>query len=55
MPDVNVPPASPLDVKVVVPLLHIAFVPLKVPALGAMLTVIVVEVLLLQLLPSVYV
>ena len=41
VPDVKAPPASPLVVKVVVPLLHIACVPLKVPALGAVVTVTV--------------
>ena len=39
--EVQVPPASPLEVKVVVPLLHIACVPLNVPALGAVVTVTV--------------
>ena len=45
--DVKVPPASPLDVKVVVPLLHIACVPLNVPALGAAVTVTVLVVVAL--------
>ena len=35
------PPKSPLDVNVVVPLEQIACVPLKVPALGAAVTVTV--------------
>ena len=37
--EVQVPPASPLEVKVVVPLLHIACVPFKVPAKVAVVTV----------------
>ena len=39
--EVHAPPASPSDVKVVVPLLHIACVPLIVPAFGAAVTVTV--------------
>ena len=39
--DVQAPPASPFDVKVVVPLLHIAWVPLNAPALAAAVTVTV--------------
>jgi len=38
-PDVQVPPAFPLVVKVVVPFEQIACVPLKVPAFGAVVTV----------------
>ena len=37
--EVHAPPASPLVVKVVVPLLQIACVPLSVPAFGAVVTV----------------
>ena len=49
VPDVKVPPEFPLEVKVVDPLLHIAFVPLKVPALGAAVMVkIFVDVALAQ-------
>ena len=40
-PDEKAPPASPLDVKLVDPLLHIAWVPFKVPAKGAIVTVTV--------------
>ena len=40
---VHDPPASPFEVKVVVPLTQIAWVPLKVPAFGATVTVTVVE------------
>ena len=39
VPEVQVPPASPLLVNVVVPLEQMACVPLKVPALGGVLTV----------------
>ena len=39
--EAQAPPASPLEVKVVVPLLHIACVPLNDPALGAVVTVTV--------------
>jgi len=38
-PDVQVPPALPFVVKVVVPFEQIACVPLKVPAFGAVVTV----------------
>ena len=41
VPEDQVPPASPFEVKVVEPLLHIACVPLIVPALGAAVTVTV--------------
>ena len=37
--DVHVPPEDPSDVNVVVPLEHIACVPLTVPAFGAAVTV----------------
>ena len=47
--DVHVPPESPSDVNVVVPLEHMACVPLTVPAFGAAVTVTVrVAVALLQ-------
>ncbi|NDH07212.1 hypothetical protein EBX93_15050, partial [bacterium] len=39
--DVNAPPLSPLLVNVVVPFEQIAFVPLNVPAFGAVVTVTV--------------
>ena len=39
--EVHVPPAFPFEVKVVEPVLHIACVPLNVPAFGAVVTVTV--------------
>ena len=39
--DVHVPPEAPFEVNVVVPLEHIACVPLTVPAFGAAVTVTV--------------
>ncbi len=39
--DIHVPPESPFDVNVVVPLEHMACVPLMVPAFGVAVTVTV--------------